>query len=246
MNKVEVCNNIFVDKIFCINLEHNKKRREKISKLFKKFNILDKITWFNAIYNKEKGNIGCRDSHLEIIKLAYLNHYESIMILEDDATFTEFPFKINNDIPNDWCMLYPGWLDIDLKSYKISNEIIRLKSARSTHCYIIRNNIIPYILRMGKCREHIDQFYWEVIQQTLPCYGLYPIRSLQDINISNISNHSNKVADDDMIINSNIIYNQGNCDTILKTNVWLNHYKNFMNIIKNKHLLYKDLIKINF
>jgi len=88
----------FVDKIYYINLEKRKDRKEHIEKQIKEY--LDpnlKITErFNAIeYDgyyvnncfRNKGGIGCSLSHLNIVKLAKQNNYKNILILEDDIIF---------------------------------------------------------------------------------------------------------------------------------------------------------------
>lgn len=235
-------NPIYVNNIYCINLEKDSDRKERIKKMFKKYNI--NVEFINGVYNKEKPHIGCRESHFNILCDMYNKKYENIMILEDDCEFLEFPFKISKDIPENWDIIYPGWLDIDFKSYKYDDNIIKAKSCRSTHCYIINKKSIPYILRMIRCNEHIDMFYLEVIQQAMNCYGLYPLKAIQTINTSNMTNNSNKTMIELMINNSHLIYKNNNKN---ETNVWKNHYLNFHKIFNNNYeMTIEDMRNINF
>ena len=41
------------------------------------------------------------------------------------------PFKIDDNIPQDWDMIYPGWLDVDLRSFKYSDNLVKLKSVET-------------------------------------------------------------------------------------------------------------------
>lgn len=105
------------DKIYIINLEHRKDRREHIIKELKKVSIdnyvifkaikpetEDDINKWNKNFCKERadwlknapdeyylkyrlGSLGCLQSHYEILKDAEENNYNNIIILEDDAFF---------------------------------------------------------------------------------------------------------------------------------------------------------------
>ena len=101
-----------IDKIYVINLEYRKDRKEQILKELDKINCsnveifsairpnkdlikhwnpnyLNPIpSWFNGNHEKYRiGALGCLLSHLTIIKKALKENYENILILEDDTMF---------------------------------------------------------------------------------------------------------------------------------------------------------------
>lgn len=246
MIKVIDCNPpIYVDRIFCINLEKDVLRKKDMIGKLDVFNLTDKVEFVKGIYNKSKPEIGCRTSHFRIIKKAYQQKINNIMILEDDCEFYEFPFKINDNIPQDWNMIYPGWLDVDLRSFKYSDNLVKLKSGRSTHCYIVNIKSYPYILRMIDCNQNIDMFYSDVIQNSMNCYGLYPVKAFQSSYMSNISGCFTKNVNDRIIKNSEIVYNKNKPKK--EKNEWYNHYKNFMKKFNNNYDLdIKSLVRLDF
>lgn len=77
-----------IDKIFVINLDYRKDRRQDISKQFERLKLpFDKIEFFSAIENKFMGCIGCNESHLAVYKLIKERGYKHTIILEDDFDF---------------------------------------------------------------------------------------------------------------------------------------------------------------
>jgi|SaaInlStandDraft_6_1057023.scaffolds.fasta_scaffold00062_8 GR25 family glycosyltransferase involved in LPS biosynthesis len=234
---IEGLQDIYVDKIYIIHINGENNRKNIILNILNKFNLIYKVKWINAIENKKEPYIGCRESHILIIEDAYNNKYNNIMVLEDDAELLEFPFILNTKIPENWGMIYPGWFDIDHKSFKISNDLIKLKSGRSTHCYIMNKKCFPYFLRMARTNKFIDMFLCNVIQNSLNCYGLYPLRALQLENISYMTNHSNKKINAQLIKHAQIVYNQ---NIIKETNQWRQHYNNFVSQYKS-HMTINEL-----
>jgi glycosyl transferase family 25 len=79
----------FIEKVIYINLEHRKDRREHIEKQLLCFPS-EKIIRLDAIYEKEKGHIGCSKSHVAALKLAIENSWKNCLILEDDAVWNKF------------------------------------------------------------------------------------------------------------------------------------------------------------
>ena len=94
---------ILFDRIFYINLKRDRDRDIYMINQFKQLGINnyerfeavecnevpDKVLWRN--FNKQddkyvKGSVGCRDSHLGIIKIAKERDYKLILILEDDIS----------------------------------------------------------------------------------------------------------------------------------------------------------------
>jgi len=90
-----------IDKIIYINLDRRLDRKQEIAQEFDKMNISEeKIIRFSAINNKLRPEVGCTESHLEVLKLAKKNNYNNILILEDDFTFLVNKDKLNELLNN--------------------------------------------------------------------------------------------------------------------------------------------------
>jgi GR25 family glycosyltransferase involved in LPS biosynthesis len=87
------------DIVYYINLEHRKDRYIHINNELSKTNIdPNKINRIDAIYNINKGCLGCSKSHILALE-AFINTSDEIqncIILEDDFIFTEQQDNINN------------------------------------------------------------------------------------------------------------------------------------------------------
>ena len=123
--------NTYFDKIFYINLAKDVNRNDSILTQFNKFDITnferveatsyievpDRNLWRNFNKSDDKyvlGQLGCRASHLEVVKIAKERSYNKILIFEDDIQILENPsqlLSINENILNDWDFFYfGGWV----------------------------------------------------------------------------------------------------------------------------------------
>lgn len=188
--------NEYFDKILYINMDKDVSRNHGIIKQFEKFGITnfqriagsdlidlsEPITYRNFIKNDEKyikGQLGCRRAHLNAVKYAKAHGYSRVLILEDDIEFLVDPnelLTINQEILNDWDMLYFGGL---IEPF-FRNQIV------CAHAYGVSANMYDDILEMG---EHsgmeIDNFYAKVIQHMSynhTSIGKYRIRIAQPFN----------------------------------------------------------------
>jgi GR25 family glycosyltransferase involved in LPS biosynthesis len=167
--------NKYFDKIFYINLAKDTDRNNNLLAQFNKFGItnferFDAISvaeipepkyWrnFNKIDDKYILNsLGCRASHLEIVKIAKEKGYGKIMILEDDVEFLENPnelLRVNESILNDWDLLYFG----GLIEHFFRNQIV------CAHAYAIKHKMFDDIINMAiPSGMEIDNFYAKVLQ----------------------------------------------------------------------------------
>lgn len=93
-----------IDKIYIINLEEAKDRRERLETHLLKMNIdnyiffkaikptedmLKKYPWFslNNSDSVRTRELGCLLSHINIMRDALINNYNTILVLEDDVQF---------------------------------------------------------------------------------------------------------------------------------------------------------------
>jgi GR25 family glycosyltransferase involved in LPS biosynthesis len=214
---MKICNNIYVDNVYCLYLDEFPKRKEAAITNFKNANI--PVEMFKGVYIKGAGYVGCRLGHLNILKDAKSKKYKNVMICEDDITFTtEFP--INITVPDDWGMFYLSYYEYDNKSIICENSkqlcentnfsLLHLFYARSTLCYIVNEShydmLINYISTSENAGVHsiIDMYYANIVQNTIPCYGIYPLVTLPISDYSTVSDceiDSNIVTD---VINASI------------------------------------------
>ncbi len=188
--------NSYFDKILYLNLDRDQDRNESMLKKFEARGITnfervageevheipDQVLWRNFIKNDRKyvlGQLGCREAHLKAIRLAKERGYSSVLIFEDDIEFLEDPnilLTINQEILNDWDMLYFGGL---VEPF-FRNQIV------CAHAYAIRSHMFDDILEMGaNSGMEIDNFYAKVMQHMSYNHthiGKYRIRIIQPFN----------------------------------------------------------------
>lgn len=167
--------NSFFDKIFYINLKRDVERNDYMINQFKEFGITnyerfeavectqmpDKHIWRN--FNKQddkyiKGSVGCRLSHVGVLKLAKERDYKFVMILEDDVkilTDLSGILKENNLQIGMADMLYFG----GLVERQYRGQVV------GAYAYAVRNTLFDDILNMAiPSGMEIDNFYAKVIQ----------------------------------------------------------------------------------
>jgi glycosyl transferase, family 25 len=188
--------NQYFDKIFYINLAKDVDRNNHILRQLEKFNITN-FERFDAIsysqvpeqylwrnFNKKDikyitNSLGCKDSHLGIIKLAKQRGYKKVLILEDDIVFQQNPhyiLELNQAILNDWDMLYFG----GQVEHFFRNQIV------GGYAYAVNHTLFDDILNMAvPSGMEIDNFYAKVLHHMSYNHnqsGKYNIRMIQPFN----------------------------------------------------------------
>jgi GR25 family glycosyltransferase involved in LPS biosynthesis len=194
--------NKYFDKIYYINLEKRKDRNQecvnelqKNNIIAKRFTAIDGKLIVNANWNYSLGALGCLQSHLEIIKEAKNNKYNSILILEDDVVFKD---NLENNFKQYYAQLNKEWDILYLSGNynkhiqnsfeKITDNIIKCNLTYTTHCYAIKNTIYDILIDiLNKATKPIDVEYAK-IQKNLNCYAFYPGISTQREGYSDIEN----------------------------------------------------------
>ena len=144
-------NNVF-DKVYVLNLAEEKEKflftKKRLEKYgiechrFEAINGSNFIDEFNSNEYKEESNLyrsygayGCLKSKIAILEDAIYNHYDRILILEDDIllieNFCEVFQKYYNEIPEDWKVLYFGSSDRNIAS-TITNQFYSRPTVTST------------------------------------------------------------------------------------------------------------------
>jgi GR25 family glycosyltransferase involved in LPS biosynthesis len=186
----------YFDRIFYINLQRDTVRNSELVKQFSRFSITN-YERFEAIElielpASEKyrnfikkdlkyilGQLSCKASHIECIKIAKQRNYSKVLILEDDVIFLDNPNHLlmhNQDTLREWDMLYFG----GLIEPHFRNQIV------CAHAYGVKNVIYDDIINMADASGmEIDNFYAKILHHMSYNYnrsGKYDIRIISPFN----------------------------------------------------------------
>lgn len=204
-----------VDKIFVINLECRRDRKEYMINELRRNEItnyeffkgirptLDDVKEWNNEYcyhvknqmldskfDKYRiGCLGCLRSHVEICKLSLERGYKRVLILEDDIEFKNDYKNVEKsmkDIKNDFDILYLSGSHLGTIE-NISENTIQVNGTHTTGSYIIDEKIMRYIIsNIEGYEKEIDVFYSEKVQPKMRCYCCIPHITRQIVNYSDI------------------------------------------------------------
>ena len=178
----------FFDEIFCINLLSRNDRLKRSKKLFDELNI--PITYHRVKKHPMGGEIGCFESHIQIINYAYEKGYNNISIFEDDFIKSpSYNVKLIQEAIDfmerntSWEIFYFGHQpDIFWNSSKIiSSNIIKTHSTLN-HSYAISRKFMEKMYNKIYNGEAIDKFFLKNNNS----YALYPMIFYQDESDSDI------------------------------------------------------------
>ena len=174
--------------VYYINLDHRKDRNREILQELKKLPRGAVVERVPAVYEKERGHLGCSKSHIRALEKFIHSGEDTCIILEDDFEFVSggatrlgnflhgerFPFDVimlsSNDIDSQACQ-YPGF-----------KKIINSQTASG---YIVSKHFAPTLLKNFKHgaqlleREYnhseyaVDQ-YWKLLQPVSKWYSFDP------------------------------------------------------------------------
>ena len=155
----------FGDHIYCINpITHNDKY-DSCKEVFEKYDIPVKY-YKSENYNREKH--GCFENHINIIKKAYKDGAERVLIFEDYISVSDHmsPSHLKKAInfmkKNEWDVFNLGPPNSNLKISQRTNYsgIYNLKSD-CRHAYVVNRNAMK-------------QFIYHMVVPSEDCYLLYP------------------------------------------------------------------------
>lgn len=201
----------FFGNIFFINLDSRDDKKERVEKHF--FELGIKAERFPAVcthkryYGKNfysgfknpslkryvNSQLGCRISHLNVIKEAKRRGLDNVLIFEDDIYFRNKRYPIDNILvesikfmsENEWHLFYLGCKCKSRRRHmrNISDHIVCLSQCYQTHAYCVNSSIYDFIideLESGGRGLEIDVFYTRVIMPLGKTYGCNPVIAKQD------------------------------------------------------------------
>lgn len=203
----------FFDRIFIINLKHRDDRWNKCLKQLKKnritnyerfeaikpdYNSIDKKLYSNLALKKAEqsyivGSMGCKFSHLNIIKKAKKRNYNRILILEDDFLLcknfrVELYKRLRNISKLNWDMFYLGSSrnsNIIKTMFPFINKTIN-SGVNTTHAYCVNKKIYNSLINgisVSTCE--IDTYY-RIFQRNHNVYICNPSIVTQGADYSDI------------------------------------------------------------
>lgn len=158
--------NITEEPINVINLEKAKDRKEIIEDIFKTTDY-NNLKFFNAIKHNV-GWVGCALSHINIIKDAYKNNKEYVIVMEDDC----MPIfsKIKNSISKAVNILKENE-DLDLYNALPYNSLYNnFKKRIRDNAYVVGGGILAhFVIYHKRCFERIiklEKYYTNIKDNT--------------------------------------------------------------------------------
>ena len=141
-----------IDRIFYINLDHRKDRREEFENEVKLMNWEDKAERFEAIKNNI-GIVGAGYSHTNVLKLAKQRGYKNVLICEDDFTLLVDKETLEKELTNffdnhkdfDVCMLAYNLIRHEEIPGSCVNKVIE---AQTSTAYIVNAKFYDPLIQL--------------------------------------------------------------------------------------------------
>lgn len=132
---------------YIINLKHRTDRYDHMINEMKKLPI--SYEFIEGIVDETKT---CFQSQKKCIQLAKQNKLPYILILEDDATFTDNVIEIFKTAFNEiqklnWDMFFLG-ANLQSSAIRISNSLLKLTGAYAAHAYMVHERFYDTILEL--------------------------------------------------------------------------------------------------
>ena len=131
----------FIDKVVYINLEKRSDRRTHMESETSIFG--NKVIRYEAI-ECERGTLGCTKSHIGVLKMAILNNWRNVLVLEDDIKLNTNQYAIKEFVrlsKSDFDVILLGGTRV-----RFEDITFKLNHANCTHAYIVNNHYFHNIL----------------------------------------------------------------------------------------------------
>ena len=150
--------------VFCISLEECFERRIQTNKEFQKVGL--DVNYKLVKRDLEDPVRGCYTSHLDLVKHAYENNWERMLVFEDDVCFepsklvedalVNIRLFIHNTPETMWNVIFMGHSAIK-PLYKISFNMVSCdKGLRLTHALLWSRSGMELFLKQEYNRNHVD------------------------------------------------------------------------------------------
>ena len=203
---------VCIDKIYYINLEHRTDRKEHMESWLRECVPEDRIERIDAVYNKEKGYIGCTQSHIKALETFINSKHSVCCIFEDDYTPVDkikfwvyitriFVLKVDFDLIQ---LSYHGLVSTESEH----TFLVKPTHAQTTSGYLITKEFAPILLetlkealRLGmeeeektnhKASQYCCDMYWDKLMPQSKWYVHIPRLGYQIESFSDVEQRSVK------------------------------------------------------
>lgn len=186
--------NSFFDKIYCINLDDRLDKWVDVKQQFDDLGISN-VERFSAI-KKEPGYLGCKESHVNIIKKSKKQGYRRILVFEDDVFFIKRDIDLINKSLSElnsieWELFYLGaTVRPNTKLVEKTSSLVKTNFAYTTHAYAINSSVFDIIIENVPKHNIIDVFYSKVVIPRGKSFILNPMVCIQKPGYSDIEKKS--------------------------------------------------------
>jgi len=190
-----------IEKVVYINLAHRTDRRVQIENELSVF-PREKVIRFDAIYEKDRGHLGCSKSHIAVLEMAIREEWKNYLVIEDDMIWDKF--DSGSQILNDLFDKNPDVIVLGGTSISFYDNY-KLSKCSCTTAYLVFNDYYRTLLSNFKegaslleksYNSHtpyaIDQ-YWKSLQARDNWYIVYPIMCFQRAGFSDINQRTQKL-----------------------------------------------------
>ena len=157
----------FFDRIYCINLNTRKDRYDKVSNLFQEYRI--PVEFYHPTPHSN-GLQGCFESHIHLIRKAYTEGAENVLIFEDDITIHQFSIQAllesisfmqkNKDWELFYLGVFPQIVQFQMFSVPHFKNIKRVHSLCG-HAYVVSRKYMEKIANLQFVDVPLDYIYVE-------------------------------------------------------------------------------------
>jgi len=173
----------YFDNIYCINLDERVDRWEQSLSELKGLD-LTQVMRFPAVKHVD-GAVGCRDSHVSVIKHAKQNNYKKILVLEDDfKVLPDSRDHISDALSEldtiDWEIFYFGaTIAPGATVTPVTTHVAHTNFAYTTHAYALNSCVFDHILHAIQKYKVIDVFYNQQVVSRGKSFIINPLSIVQ-------------------------------------------------------------------
>ena len=183
-----------IEKVIYINLAHRTDRRAQIENQLSVFPS-EKVIRFDAIYEPERGHLGCSKSHIAVLEMAIREGWKNYLVVEDDMIWDKFDSGskiLSNLFDKNPDVIVLGGTFINKNDYRLNKCCCTTAYLVFNHYYeTLLSNFSEGLSLLEANYKHntmyaIDQ-YWNKLQEKDNWYVVYPIICLQRAGFSDIN-----------------------------------------------------------
>jgi GR25 family glycosyltransferase involved in LPS biosynthesis len=191
--------NNYFDKIYCVNLDRRPDKWALCEKEFAKHGLT--VERFPAIDGTTipyegrlpAGAVGNAMSHAKILRMAKDEHFENVLILEDDVEFdNNLQEKFESwrkQVPDEWNLLYFGGNHNWIKQIPLcAPNLMKITNTYATHAYAVEKTVYNLVIEQLEGLSTEGDVIMAQIQKMCNAFCFVPNIAWQRPGISDVFN----------------------------------------------------------